>query len=53
MESCIYLNGKKNGEFESYYENGQLSSSQSYIDDMMNGDCKQYYANGQLCEQWY
>ena len=44
------LDGKKNGEYKEYRENGQLYVICSYTDDKKNGMYKSYYENGQLWE---
>ena len=43
-------NGKLNGYYKTYYENGQLNyiCSYTYTDDKKNGIYKRYYKNGQL-----
>ena len=39
LESEVFLlNGKKNGEYKSYRENGQLESISSYNNDEINGE---------------
>ena len=43
-----YKNGKRNGLKETYYENGQLRSSQNYKHGKLNGLWESYYENGQL-----
>jgi antitoxin component YwqK of YwqJK toxin-antitoxin module len=40
--------GKKEGIWERYYDNGQLSSKVSYKDGKQNGIWERYYDNGQL-----
>ena len=42
------MNGKKEGIYRKYYENGQLCEEVNYIDDKMNGIYKRYHENGQL-----
>ena len=42
------INDKKNGEYISYYTNGQLYEICNYIDGKINGEHKSYYNNGQL-----
>ena len=41
-------NGKRDGFWESYYENGQLNWKGSYKDDWLDGPWEYYYDNGQL-----
>ena len=40
--------GKLDGFFESYYENGQLNYKQNYKDGIRDGLFYHYYENGQL-----
>ncbi len=40
------INGKKNGDFKCYYDNGQLDCIFSYIDDKINGHYKTYEKYG-------
>ena len=40
--------GQKNGEYQSYYENGKLAMKCTYEHDQKNGPSKAYYKNGQL-----
>ena len=47
-EEYFQLNGKKNGIYKSYYDNGILGSEVNYIDDKKNGIYKSYYYDGQL-----
>jgi antitoxin component YwqK of YwqJK toxin-antitoxin module len=44
----MFINGKRNGLYKSYWKNGQLENISTYIDDKLNGECKSYYPNGQL-----
>ena len=37
-----------NGEYKSYYKNGQLKVICSYTDDSWNGEYKLYDENGEL-----
>ena len=41
-------NGQLNGAFESYYENGQLYSKQTFKDGKEDGASESYHENGQL-----
>ena len=43
-----YKDGKKDGLFEKYYENGQLESKGNYKDGKWDGIHEKYYENGQL-----
>ena len=48
------LNGKKNGIYKSYWENGILKSKVNYIDNMRNGIYNSYHNNGQYArDNWY
>jgi len=43
-----YKNGQKDGVWESYHNNGQLSSKVSYLNGNLNGVWEKYRENGQL-----
>ena len=45
-----YKNGKKNGEWKFFYENGNLRYVFNYKDDEFHGECKWFYENGNLKE---
>lgn len=47
---CTFVNGKKTGEFNSFYENGQLNHIGQYVDDLNEGEWKSYYEDGKLQE---
>lgn len=40
--------GKKDGNYISYFQNGNKSSEEFYIKDVQNGEGKNYYKNGKL-----
>jgi|SRR5690606_25568091 len=42
------INGKKNGLWTTHYKNGQLESSESYLNDTLHGRQLIYYPSGQL-----
>ena len=42
------INGKRDGFWESYYENGQLNWKGSYKNDNLDGPWEYYHKNGQL-----
>ena len=42
------IDGKKNGRYESYYENGQLKRKTTFKNDKYHGQYSEYYENGQL-----
>ena len=48
IESGKFKNGKKNGVWEWYYENGQLSTKVNYKDGEPEGFWESYHENGQL-----
>ena len=43
-----YINGKFEGEWLEYYENGQLKIKRNYKDDKLEGESLWYHKNGQL-----
>jgi len=43
--------GKKEGEWKTWYENGQLESQGHYIQDQKEGEWKDWQENGQLWSQ--
>ena len=43
-----YKNGKADGAYESYYENGQLERKANYKDGKLNGDWKYYNEDGTI-----
>ena len=47
-EKGAYLEGKKHGPFERYYENGQIEKKENYSGGMRHGAFQMYYPNGQL-----
>ena len=42
------FNGKKEGEYKSYYRDGQLEEICNYKNNNMEGEYKYYYKNGQI-----
>jgi antitoxin component YwqK of YwqJK toxin-antitoxin module len=50
-EEYFKMNGKKEGIYKSYWNNGQLWEEVNYIDGKMNGIYKRYHYNGQLWEE--
>ncbi len=42
------VDGKKNGPYELYYENGQLKRKANFKNDRYEGPFEQYWDNGQL-----
>ncbi|MBC66605.1 MAG: hypothetical protein CML63_07925 [Rhodobacteraceae bacterium] len=42
------INGKRDGFWESYFENGQLNWKGSYKNDNLDGPWEYYHKNGQL-----
>ena len=43
-----YKNGKKDGKWKYYYENGQLKLEENYENGRREGSYKSYYKNGHL-----
>ena len=41
-----YLNGKKHGDYKSYYSNGQLKATAYYINDNIEGENNGWYEDG-------
>jgi len=42
------IDGKRDGFWESYYDNGQLNWKGNYINDQLDGPWEYYHENGQL-----
>ncbi len=42
------FNGKREGEYKEYHENGQLKKICNYSNDKKEGKYKQYYKNGKI-----
>ena len=42
------FNGKREGEYKEYYNNGQLCMICNYKNNKIEGECKEYYKNGKL-----
>jgi len=52
LESEVFIhNGKKEGVYKRYYENGQVAIEINYINGKMNGIYKTYHSNGQLFQE--
>jgi len=52
LESEVFiLNGKKEGVYKSYHDNGQLFQEVNFINGKENGIYKSYWDNGQLLEE--
>ena len=47
-EEYFQVNGKKEGEYKSYYENGYLCWICTYINDKEEGEYKEYYDTGEI-----
>ena len=43
---CNYIDGKTNGEYNTYHYNGQLYFSCNYVDGKLNGEYKEYLEDG-------
>ena len=53
-EEYFVMNGKKEGIYKSYHDNGKLCKEVNYIDGKKNGLCINYYKNGDIeCETNY
>jgi antitoxin component YwqK of YwqJK toxin-antitoxin module len=39
---CYYKEGKKEGEYSTYYENGQMNIKCNYYNDEINGEYNKY-----------
>jgi antitoxin component YwqK of YwqJK toxin-antitoxin module len=48
QQNGAIITGKRDGFWESYYENGQLNWKGNYKDDCLDGPWEYYYDNGQL-----
>ncbi len=52
LKSEVFVvNGKKEGPYKSYHENGQLRVEVNYIDGLEQGIKKSYHYNGQLMRE--
>ena len=47
-ESITYVDGFKNGLYETFYDNGQLSIKTTHRNDLYHGPYEEYFSNGQL-----
>ena len=45
---CTYKDGKLNGLYEEYYENGQLKRKCRYMNGLLSGLCEEYNRDGSL-----
>ena len=45
---CEYLNGKKNGKYKRYYNDGKLKYELEYLNGKINGEYKKYDEEGNL-----
>ena len=50
-EKILFKEGKMNGPYETYYENGQLNEKLTFKEGVLNGPYESYYENGQLNEK--
>jgi antitoxin component YwqK of YwqJK toxin-antitoxin module len=50
-EKITYVNGKRNGLYESWYDNGKLEEKVNYKNDKMDGLYESWYDNGILQER--
>ena len=47
----FYRNGRLNGDWYEYYENGQLYLTGNYVNDKIEGKSFEYYLNGKLKDE--
>jgi len=47
---CYYSNGKKEGEYKEWHQNGELRRHCYYVDGKLEGESKQWYNSGQIYE---
>jgi antitoxin component YwqK of YwqJK toxin-antitoxin module len=47
-EEYYEVNGKIEGVYKSYFENGNIDIICNYINGKLNGEYKSYHSNGQL-----
>ena len=40
--------GRRQGEYKSWYENGQLKDHDFFVDNYLHGECKRWWDNGHL-----
>lgn len=52
-QTIHYKDGKRNGEFNEFYRNGQLKIKQSFINDTLTDSSFQFYENGKLKQLQY
>ena len=45
---CFEINGKKNGEFKTFDERGQVLNSEQYLADIPVGKHESFYVDGKL-----
>lgn len=50
---CSYLNGKKHGKEQMWFNNGNLSFLNNYVLGEYSGISEQYYENGQIKKRYY
>ena len=51
-QRVIYKDGKLNGKFTYWYENGQKMFEVNFIDGKYDGKVTQWYENGQIEREW-
>ena len=51
IEETEYSDGKKNGSYVKYYDNGRIMERATYQNDKLNGDYSFYYPNGVVKEE--
>ena len=50
---CSYLNGKKHGKEQMWFNNGNLSFLNNYVLGEYSGISEQYYENGEIEKRYY
>lgn len=48
---CSYVNGKLNGEYKTWYSNGNLHTQAFYIHGKLDGIYKKWHENGELYKE--
>jgi antitoxin component YwqK of YwqJK toxin-antitoxin module len=50
-QESIYKSGKINGEFKSFFKNGNIETIDTRVNDIANGVYRKYFENGKLKEE--
>ena len=51
VEEGVYVNGKKEGVWRQYWNNGKVKSETTYKNNLQSGSAKIYYKNGSISEE--